>query len=174
MFQLVSTLQVGNGFSSSSQISHSGGVTGVQREERLAWFAAAKQNVQKPLLNPSDMRERCHPKGLDRVVTNSDIQFISGYEQVAKMSLQIGWLMFQRVGYSLMDVRETVMKYVLDQPDCTKVTHVIEEWRRRQGNEATVRALIDICCHHTIGGDRQYMESTLISLPQLHDSSSGK
>ena len=158
-------------------MSHSGGVTGVQREERLAWFAAAEQNVQEPSLNSSDLRQSWHPKGLDRVVTSSDIQFISGYEKVAKMSLQIGWLMFQPVGYSLMDVRETVMKYVLDQPDCTKVTHVIEEWRQRckeNENEATVKALIDSCCHGSIGGDRQYMESTLISLPQLHDSSSGK
>ena len=173
MFELVSTPQVRNRFSSSCQVSRSD-VADVEREERLAESAAVEQDVQKPSLTPSDLSQSCHPKGLDRIVTNSDIQFISGYEKVAKMSLQLGWLMFQHDGYTLMDVRNTLMKDVLDQPDCTKVTHVIEEWRRRKENEATVRALIDICYNHTIGCDRSYMESTLISLPQLHDSSSGK
>ena len=120
------------------------------------------------------MSQSCHHKGLDRIVTNSDIQSISGYEEVAKMSLQLGWLMFQCDGYTLMDVINTLMKDILDQPDCTKFTHVIEEWRRRKENEATVRALINICCHHTIGCKKQYMESTLIPLPQLYGSSSGK
>ena len=181
LFKLASTLQVGNGFSCSSQVSHSEGVADVEREEHHVTnsnlsvaSSAAKQDVEEPSLSLSDLKQNRHPKGLDRIVTKCDIQFISGYEKVAKMSLQLGWLMFQRDDYSLMDVRNTLMKDVLDQPDCTKVTHVIEEWRRCKQYEATVRALIDICCQHTIGCDRQYMESTLNSLPQLHYSSSGK
>ena len=101
---------------------------------------------------------------LNRSVLNSDIEFLAGYEQVAKMSLQLGWLMFQDNGYSIADVRNKIMKDVLCQPYCVKVTHVIEEWRRLRKHEATARALVEICCHSTIGGDRTFIEESLRSL----------
>ena len=110
--------------------------------------------------------------GLNRPVTDSDIGFLSGYDQVAKKSLQIGWLLLQDDGYSMKDI-SVVMKDVLDQPDCVKFTYIIEEWRQRR-NEATARALVDICCHQSVGGDRSYIEHSLMSSSHSHSASHGE
>ena len=101
---------------------------------------------------------------------NSDIEFIAGYYQIAKMSLQLAWLMLQRFGCSIADIRNTIMRDFLEQQDCEKVTHVIEVWRRLRTHEATARALVDLCCNPAIGGDRTYIEESLKSLAIRHQS----
>ena len=112
--------------------------------------------------------------GLDRPVTNSDITFLSEYGKVAKMSLSIGWLMLRDFGYSMSHVRNVVMKDILDQPDAVKMAHVIESWKQLREKEATVRALVDICCHPMVGGDRSYIESALMSSSRSHGIVKGR
>ena len=54
------------------------------------------------------------------------------------------------------------MKGLLDQPHSVKMTHVIEVWRDLRREAATARALVDICCHPSVGANRSYIESCLI------------
>ena len=112
--------------------------------------------------------------GLDRPVTNSDITFLFEYCKVARMSLQIGWLMLRDFGYSIIDVRNVVMKDILDQPDAVKMAHVIESWKQLGKDKATARALVDICCHPTVGGDRSYIETILMSSTRSHGIVKGR
>ncbi|XP_062505245.1 uncharacterized protein LOC134181961 isoform X3 [Corticium candelabrum] len=128
-----------------------------------------KQDVSLSLPVSAGLGWNCEYIGLNRPVTDSDIDFLSGYDQVAKKSLQIGWLLLQDDGYSMKDIN-VVMKDVLDQPDCVKVTYIIEEWRRRR-NEATARTLVDVCCHQSVGGDRSYIEHSLMFSSHSHSAS---
>ena len=46
------------------------------------------------------------------------------------------------------------MKDYMNAPNNVKVIHLIEEWQFLRSDEATARALVDICCHKNVGGVR--------------------
>ena len=126
--------------------------------------AAIKQDASLsiPVTGPRERVWNPPYVGLDRPVAKSDIEFFSGYDVVARNSLQIAWLMLRDFGYSMKDVRDSVMTGLLDQPHGVKMTHIIEVWRDNRKEKATARALVDICCHQSVGANRSFIESCLM------------
>jgi hypothetical protein len=98
---------------------------------------------------------------LDRPVMRSDIQFISGCEYITHRWKEIGWLMLSGSGYTMEDVRNDVVKHFLNDSDSVKVIHLIEQWQIHTNYRATVRELVDICCHPIVGGVRHQLEMSL-------------
>ena len=105
---------------------------------------------------------------LDRPVEFSDICFISECDYITQHWRQMGWLMLKGIGYTMDKVRNEVMKDFLDASDSEKVIHLIEQWQHLRNDEATARALVDICCHVKVGG----VKSDIVNA--LKDRSSGQ
>ena len=97
----------------------------------------------------------------DRPISASDIESISECEQITRNWLQMGWLMLKDSGYTMDQINNHILKHYIDAPNSMKVIILIEEWRRLRGVEATVRALIDICCHKLVDGVRDIIVDSL-------------
>ena len=124
--------------------------------------AAIKQDDYLPLSIPSNLGSHYQYIGLDRPVTSIDIEFLARHDRIAKKSLTLGWLLLRDYCKSVSDVRNLVLKDFQGESDFVKVVHIIEEWKQLKNKDATVRALVNICCGESMGGDRRYIEHALM------------
>jgi hypothetical protein len=107
--------------------------------------------------NPSDLQDDFD---LNSPITCREIQHVSECKRITQHWLKMGWLMLSDSGYTLDQIRNHLMKDRLNLPDSAKVVHLIEQWQLLS-NEVTVRDLVDICCHETIGGIRDVIVNVL-------------
>ena len=121
--------------------------------------AAIKQDDFLPLSIPPRHGSNCQFIGLDRPVTSSDIEFLARHDRIAKESLKLGWLLLGDL--SMSNVKNVVLKDFQGESDFVKFAHIIEYWKKRKNKDPTVRALVDICCGESMGGDRQCIEDAL-------------
>lgn len=92
----------------------------------------------------------------------SDIDFIAGYEVVSVNWWPAGHLMLKDCGYMMKDVRDEITEMgLLLEPNSRKVTHLITLWVQLNRTTATAKALVDICSHPEVGGDRSQIVSSL-------------
>ena len=123
-------------------------------------------SVIAPYLARNDQRDYLD---LNRPIQPGDIQFISECEHITQHWRQMGWLMLSGIDYTMDQIRNDVMKDYLDASNSEKVIHLIEQWQHLRSDEATVGALVDICCHKNVGGVRSVIVKSL-----KYRSSSGK
>ena len=100
--------------------------------------------------------------GLDRPVTSSDIEFLAMHVDIAKKLLILAWWLLRDYYKSLSNIRNKVLKDLQGESDFIKVVHIIEHWKQLKTKDATARALVDICCHESIGSVREEIESKLM------------
>ena len=106
--------------------------------------------------------------GLDRPIKPSDISFIAECDYITQHWNLMGWLMLKSSGCTIADIRKNVMELFPHTSDSVKVIHLIEQWQLSNKNEATARALVDICCHPVVGGVRELIEDLLIYESSSH------
>ena len=112
--------------------------------------------------------------GLDRPVDTNDIELIvSKCEYITQRWLEMGWLMLRKSNYKIKDVKRTIMKDFGHYSDSAKIIHLTELWQSLNKDGATVRALVDICCHETIGGVRYQIEDLLMYGSSSHNGKQG-
>jgi hypothetical protein len=81
--------------------------------------------------------------------------------------------------FEILDVKKRVEKDLGYRSDTENFIHLTEVWKslNKDGATATARALVDICCHPTVGGVRDQIEDLLLSPSSSHNgkevSSSG-
>ena len=111
---------------------------------------------------------------LDRPVNTTDIELIiSNCTHITQRWLEMGWLMLKNSNYKIEDVKRTIMKDFEYYSDSAKIIHLTELWQRLNKDRATSRALVDICCHPTVGGVRDQIEELLTYGSSSHNGVPG-
>ena len=112
---------------------------------------------------PENDQHDCHD--LDRPITRTDIEYISGSEHITQNWLQMGWLMLK---CTIRHLKNNIMKDYLKFSNSAKVIYLIELWQETESDKATAKALVDICCNKTVGGVRSIIENSLKYGPDSH------